>query len=100
MMLVFTARIRLVDTDAGGRHRSIRSGYIAGIRYGGQIVDGLIHLIGCDVLSPGEESTASLRVPKPEHAGQPWEAGKVFDMVEGPRTIGTGEILSIEPTDA
>jgi len=87
--------ISLLSTEEGGRTTDIRSGYRSLLRFSGTTNDIGYELTLDDVaLAPGGKGTATLTF----WAGDLLPAlfnGQIFDLREGTKIIGYGEILEI-----
>lgn len=98
--LVFSARLRLVSTDAGGRKTAIRSNYRPTFDLGGTwqglptLNDGRVMLVDREELAPGDEGTVTIEPLFPEFWGT-LRTGLVIPMQEGSRIVGYATITDV-----
>src|SRR5262249_44128954 len=57
--------------------------------------DGLLGLIGGDVVAPGGEREAEITLANPDYVRDRLRAGELFDLTEGRRKVGSGTIVAI-----
>ncbi|MFF4219572.1 GTP-binding protein [Streptomyces nondiastaticus] len=89
----FTADVRLLDADEGGRHTPVFSGYRPQFHVRTTGVPGTLHLGGPGVALPGETVTAAVALDR----DVPLEPGLAFVIREGGRTVGTGTVSAAHP---
>jgi translation elongation factor EF-Tu-like GTPase len=96
-------RLQMCETDKGGRHRPIHSGYrpncwigrttAAGER---EYSDAAVLLESEDLLRPGEVGIARLQPARPEY----WQAvdvGSRIEVCEGHRVVAVADVLELFP---
>ncbi|MFF7725010.1 GTP-binding protein [Streptomyces sp. NPDC008001] len=86
----FTADVRLLRADEGGRHTPLFSGYRPQFHVRTADVPGTVHLPGPGVALPGETVTMTVALDR----DVPLEPGLAFVVREGGRTVGTGTVSS------
>jgi len=94
-MLDLIARIRLLPTAEGGRKSFVRTGYRPNIRFGDLYTDGSFTFVDREEAQPGDEFEARLTLVNPSYVSDYLQVGSHFDITEGPRRVGEGQILSI-----
>ncbi|RMF07309.1 MAG: hypothetical protein D6773_03670 [Alphaproteobacteria bacterium] len=94
-MLDVFARIKLLPTADGGRRSSVRTGYRPNIRFGDLYTDGSFTFVDREEALPGDECEARLTFVNPSYVSDYLQVGSRFDITEGPRKVGEGQILSI-----
>ena len=94
-MLHVTARIRLLKTVEGGRASFVRSGYRPNFRFGDLCTDGALTFLDRQQAYPGDECEVRLTLVNPDYVRGSLVVGAHFDIMEGPRKVGEGTILSI-----
>jgi len=94
-MLHVTARIRLLQTAEGGRTSYVHSGYRPNLRFGDLYTDGALTFLDRQQAYPGDECEARLTLVNPDYVRESLVVGAHFDIMEGPRQVGEGTILSI-----
>lgn len=88
------AKLHLLDTEEGGRSAPIESGYRSLVRFSGANVDFGSELeLESDVLAPGEAGACRLMFWAVD-ALPALSAGQRFELREGARVVGHGEILA------
>ncbi len=99
--LTFTARVRLLPTEKGGRRSPIRTNYrpswnLRNSWLGSPTLnDGRVILDESDELAPGFEAVARIEPLAPEFWGKV-QPGTVLPMQEGNHVVGYAVILDIE----
>jgi hypothetical protein len=89
-------RLHLLATDAGGRQGPIRSGYRPAHRVRTDyLTTGIVHLIGRELLEPGEESPAFVTFLGPEHYAGCLRTGQVVEIQEGRRIVGHATVIRV-----
>ena len=95
-MVEITAKIHLLPMNEGGRKSFVFSGYRPNLRFGKELyTDAAITFSDREKLFPGETWQVTIHVPKPEFVQEYLKVGKVFDIHEGSRKVGNGEILAV-----
>ena len=94
-MLEVLARIKLLPTTEGGRSSFVRTGYRPTIRFADLYTDGSFTFVDCEEAQPGDECEAKLTFVNPSYVREYLRVGSRFDITEGTRKVGEGEILSI-----
>ncbi|MFE5867971.1 GTP-binding protein [Streptomyces roseifaciens] len=89
----FTADVRLLRADEGGRHTPLFSGYRPQFHLRTADVPGTVILGGAGVALPGETVTMSVVLDREV----PLEAGLAVVIREGGRTVGTGTVTPAVP---
>lgn len=92
---VFTVRVRLLATEAGGRRGPIFTDYRPNWRLQPEMLnDGRVILDGCSEIAPGGEGMARLVPLVPEFWGAV-QVGSVLPMCEGNRVVGEATVSSV-----
>jgi len=94
-MLHVTARIKLLNTEEGGRTSFVRSGYRPNIRFGDLYTDGAFTFLDHQQAYPGDECEVRLTFVNPDYVRAYLMVGACFDITEGSQKVGEGVILSI-----
>jgi elongation factor Tu len=101
-MLFFSATIRLLTTEEGGKRRPITTGYRPNWSFGTR-EDGELLLYGGQILLGPEESVrpgvATSATIQPIGVMDPWEKlgpGDTVEIYEGPHKVGVATIRSVE----
>ena len=94
-MLDVSARIRLLKTEEGGRTSFVCSGYRPTLRFGHLYTDGALTFLGRQQVYPGDACEVHLTLTNPDYVREYLVVGACFDIIEGPRKIGDGTLLSI-----
>ena len=95
-MVEITAKIHLLPMNEGGRKSFVFSGYRPNLRFGKELyTDAAITFSDREKLFPGETWQVTIRFQKPEFVQEYLKVGKVFDIHEGLRKVGDGEILAV-----
>jgi len=94
-MLQVTARIKLLKTEEGGRTAFVRSGYRPNVRFGALYTDGALTFVDRQQASTGDACAVRLTFVRPDYVRESLVVGAHFDLMEGPRKVGEGTILSI-----
>ncbi|GGY05887.1 elongation factor Tu [Streptomyces hiroshimensis] len=89
----FTADVRLLTADEGGRHTPLFSGYRPQFHLRTADVPGTVILGGPGVALPGESVTMTVVLDR----DVPLETGLAFVVREGGRTVGTGTVSPAVP---
>jgi hypothetical protein len=98
--IVFTAHLRLVPTDKGGRKSPIRSNYRPSFDLGGMwqglptLNDGRVMLVEREELAPDEEGTIRIE-PLSEEFWGAIRSGMTIAMQEGARVVGWATISEV-----
>lgn len=99
--LIFTARVRLLPTEEGGKRKAVRSDYRPSWNLGNKwlgsptLNDGRVLLDEGAEIAPGSEAVARIEPLAPEFWGQV-RPGAVLPMQEGQHIVGYAEILRID----
>jgi elongation factor Tu len=95
----FRARIRLLGTEEGGRRTPVLSGYRPMLNFepsqSNRFNDGILTLVACDMLDPGEFCDADIELLCPELVPVELKPGVPFNMNEGSIVVATGEVLEV-----
>ena len=97
-MLVVRARIRLVDTEEGGRKTPFISGYRPNFVFNSSHNrDGRITLPDREQMAPGEHSDVLIQILIHSRNPYPYPPGEqdLFFIREGPVTVGEGIIQQL-----
>lgn len=94
-MIDVLARIRLLKTEEGGRTSFVCSGYRPTFRFGHLYTDGALTFLGHQEVYPGDACEVQLTLTNPDYVREYLVVGACFDIMEGPRKIGDGTLLSI-----
>jgi elongation factor Tu len=87
------AEIYVLNKDEGGRHTPFFNGYRPQFFFGTADITGVVNLPeGTEMVMPGDNVSITLDLQK--EIGL--EAGQRFAIREGGRTIGAGQVTSIE----
>ena len=91
----FTASIRLLSTEEGGRKSPVASGYRPSIRF--QFDDYLTtgYHTFTETLEPGKSSIADIKIISRDYFLGKLKEGMLFDIFEGNRKVGNGIITII-----
>jgi len=98
--VVFTARLRLLSTEAGGRKMPIWTNYRPSFDVGGTwqrtstLNDARISLVERDALAPDEEALVIIEPLTPEFWGQ-LRVGSTITVQEGSRVVGHATIEAV-----
>lgn len=91
------AMLELLASDAGGRASAIESGYRSLVRFDGGDADfGVEISIESGCLQPGARADARLSFWAGDELGE-LNRGRRFELREGARIVGVGEILEVLP---
>ena len=88
----FKASIYVLNKDEGGRHKPFMSGYRPQFYFRTTDVTGVINIEGKDMCLPGDNAEISVELICPIAM----DAGLRFAIREGGRTVGAGQVTSIE----
>jgi translation elongation factor EF-Tu-like GTPase len=93
----FIARLKYLTSEEGGRNQPAHSGYRPHIKFEGkkELTSGSQTFIGTDHVNPGESVDAEITILSTSIFENYLYAGLKFHFAEGPRIIGTGEILQV-----
>lgn len=91
------AETKYFKTEDGGRQNYAASGYRPHIKFAGKnlLTTGEQIFIDKDNVLPGEIVNAEIRILSVDAFTGYLYAGQKFDICEGPRTIGKGEIIQV-----
>ncbi len=97
----FTAKITYVATNEGGRENCAWSGYRPHVKFEGEKVmtSGEQIFIDKEKVFPGETVTAEIRILSKDVFKNYLFAGQHFEVGEGSRVVGHGEILEVVNPD-
>lgn len=87
------ARLFLSPTSDGGRATAIKRKYTPLFCIDDECIYCAVILQDRDKLLPGEESTVKIDILGPQRIIETIRASQKFDLKEGPRIVGKGEIL-------
>jgi RimJ/RimL family protein N-acetyltransferase len=105
--LVLRLSLDLVDSDRGGRRRSVVDGYRASMSFGQRrrgiepvVHDAIVVLEQGSMLAPGQRGLARAWVLMPDELPRSVGVGSVFTLLEGDQIVGRAEILAMcsDPT--
>lgn len=89
------------STEEGGRRSPIISPYRCPLNFepwqSWRFNDGEVRLVGRDRCAPGEECEATIILGAPDHVPVAVEPGVRFQLHEGWRVVGDGEVLATPP---
>jgi elongation factor Tu len=88
----FKASIYVLNKDEGGRHKPFMSGYRPQFYFRTTDVTGVINIEGKDTCLPGDNAEINVELICPIAM----DAGLRFAIREGGRTVGAGQVTSIE----
>jgi elongation factor Tu len=88
----FKASIYVLNKDEGGRHKPFMSGYRPQFYFRTTDVTGVINIEGKDMCLPGDNAEINVELICPIVM----DAGLRFAIREGGRTVGAGQVTSIE----
>jgi elongation factor Tu len=88
----FKASIYVLNKDEGGRHKPFMSGYRPQFYFRTTDVTGVINIEGKDMCLPGDNAEINVELICPIAM----DAGLRFAIREGGRTVGAGQVTSIE----
>jgi translation elongation factor EF-Tu-like GTPase len=94
-MVHVTARMKLFKTEEGGRTSFVRSGYRPNIQFGGLYTDGVFTFLDRQQAYPGDEYEVCVTFVHPDSVKEYLRVGACFAVMEGPRKVGEGTILSL-----
>ena len=88
----FKASIYVLNKDEGGRHKHFVSGYRPQFYFRTTDVTGVITIEGKDMCLPGDNAEISVELISPIAM----DKGLRFAIREGGRTVGAGQVTSID----
>ena len=93
----FIARLKYLTLGEGGRKTAAHSGYRPHIKFEGSnyLTSGQQIFLGTDMVNPGESVDAEITIIATHIFKNYLYAGLKFHFAEGPRIIGTGEIIKV-----
>lgn len=94
-LVTIRAKIRLLRAENGGREREAWSGYRPTVHFGELYASGSIELLDRDVIKPGDECEVYITLLDRAYVQDLLVPGKTFDLTEGQRKIGEGEVIYI-----
>jgi elongation factor Tu len=91
------ADISFLATEAGGKSKSVRSGYRPNHDFGlgGMLNDAHHEYIGVESVSPGTTVRAQLWLVAPGYQAKRFFPGFKFTVQEGPRIVAHGVIVNV-----
>lgn len=91
------AIISLIPTEQGGKTRYVISGYMPQHSFNRSKIStsGEHEYLEVEKLIPGDKATAFIRLVEPIYFEGTIKVGDVFQILEGPKLAGTGEVLEI-----
>jgi translation elongation factor EF-Tu-like GTPase len=89
------ARIRFLRAEAGGKNKSVASGYRAQVHSRGRDWDAVHEYPGVAQVAPGESARARLRFLSPKEHRSQVEVGMPFQIREGGRGVGRGVVTQV-----
>jgi len=97
----FIARVTYLTTKQGGRKGYATSGYRPHVKFDGrkELTTGEQVFIDKDKVFPGETVTAEIRILGTDFFKNYLFVGQYFEVAEGPRLVGHGEVLEVINTD-
>jgi elongation factor Tu len=99
-LLTITAKIYFLSPEEGGRQKPIFSGYRPALYFGERQTDGAIILTSCGRAAPGTECEVVVQFLHPEHLGDTLKPMATFEVKEGSRVVGRGQVLCTHHTAA
>jgi hypothetical protein len=92
----FTASIRLLSTEEGGRRTPVISGYRPSLRFqfDNYLTTGY-HIFNKQTVNPGESETADIKIISKDYFAGKLKEGMMFDIFEGNHKVGEGIIITI-----
>ena|SRR5690554_2577428 len=89
------AKITLLTSAEGGRTTPAKNGYRPQFYYEQEHWDAAIELIDKEEIFPGESGEAYFQFATPKIHAHRLQAGKQFELKEGPKIVAVGEVLEI-----
>ena len=84
-----------MQTEEGGRLQWAKSGYRPLVRVEDLHASGSIELLDRDIIQPGDECEVNITFLDRAYVESLLKVGKVFDLTEGVRKVGEGEVLGV-----
>lgn len=93
----FTASIRLLSTEEGGRKSPVMTGYRPSIKFqfDNYMTSGYQMFKDKQTINPGEEAITDIKIISKDYFAGKLKEGMLFDMFEGNRKVGEGSIITI-----
>ena len=93
----FTAVIRLLKTEEGGRRNSITTGYRPSLKFeiDDYLTTGYHTIKNKNSVEPGQDAIADIKIVSKDYFAGKLKEGMKFDLLEGNKKIGEGYIISI-----
>jgi translation elongation factor EF-Tu-like GTPase len=93
----FVAEVTYFTTDEGGRCGYAASGYRPHIKFSFSkyLTSGQQTFLDKEIVHPGETVTTAIKILSVNIFHQSLSEGMIFEVGEGPRTVGTGKITEI-----
>lgn len=93
----FVAKLTYLTSDEGGRNSYATSGYRPHVKFDGrkEMTSGEQLFVDKDKVFPGETEIAEIRMLSPNFFEKYLFVGQQFEIVEGPKVVGHGEVLEI-----
>lgn len=93
----FTAELRYLTAEEGGRSTRATSGYRPQVKFpfSEMMTSGHQTFIGQDFVDPGETINAEIRILSPQLFENKLETGMKFELREGPHIVAFGQIETI-----
>ena len=99
-LLTISATIYFLSPEEGARQTPIFSGYRPALYFGERQTDGAIILTSCGRAAPGTECEVVVQFLHPEHLGDTLKPMATFEVKEGSRVVGRGQVLCTHHTAA
>lgn len=93
----FIAEITYLTTEEGGRVGYAASGYRPHVKFpfSTYLISGQQTFLDKEIVHPGETVTAAIKILSVDIFRQSLSEGMIFEVGEGPRTVGTGKITEL-----
>ena len=99
-LCTISAKIYFLSPEKGGRQTPIFSGYRPALYFGEKQADGAIILTSGARAVPGTECTVVITLLHSEHLGDTLKPMAPFEVKEGSRVVGRGQVLCMHHTAA
>ena len=99
-LLTISAKMYFLSPEEGGRQTPIFSGYRPALYFGEKQTDGAIILTSGDRPVPGTECEVVIKLLHPAHLGDALKPMALFEVREGSRVVGRGQVLCTHQTAA
>lgn len=99
-LCTISATIYFLSPEEGGRQTAIFSGYRPALYFGEKQTDGAVILTSGDRAIPGTECKVVITLLHSEHLGDTLKPMASFEVKEGARVVGRGQVLCTHHTAA